>query len=551
MQSKVTIFTARKVITMSPARPEGAAVAIRDGRILGTGTVEELKGWGPHEVDDRFSDLVLIPGLIEAHSHIGEGTHWRFPYIGYFDRYAPDGKLWKGCKRFDDVLAVLKKLDADMSEPGESLAVWGFDPIYFAGERLNVSHLDRISETRPIFVFHASDHLATVNSALMKKMGITKDIDVEGVAKGPDGQLNGELQEPNALRLAGDIYYQIADGSGVDDNWQTYGIQAKNAGCTTIGEMAYGSPADQAAVDRLKRIVDYPEYPVRIVELFLPLLAGPDDPKEGARWCIELSRHSTEKLRLGIVKLFLDGSIQGFTARLREPGYYNGRPNGIWLMDPETFPETLLEYHRAGLTIHCHCNGDEAVDVFLDALEQAQAKAPWPDHRHTIQHCQLTTKNQYQRMANLGICANIFANHIYYWGDQHYQITVGPDRAERMEACATAKKLGVHFTLHSDAPITPINQLHSAWCAVNRLTATGRVLGEHERISVYDALYAVTLDAAYTLKMDDDVGSIEPGKLADFTVLEEDPFVVDPMKLKDIKIWGTVLGGKLFPATRR
>jgi predicted amidohydrolase YtcJ len=282
----------------------------------------------------------------------------------------------------------------------------------------------------------------------MKKMGITKDVDVEGVAKGPDGELNGELQEPYALRLADDIYFQIADGSGVDENWQTYGIQAKNAGCTTIGEMAYGSPADQAAVDRLKRIVDDPDYPVRIAELFLPLLAGPDDPEEGARWCVELGKQSTEKLRLGI-------------------------------------------------------------------------------------------------------CANIFANHIYYWGDQHYNITVGPDRAERMDACATAKKLGVHFTLHSDAPITPINQLHSAWCAVNRLTATGRVLGEHERISVYDALYAVTLEAAYTLKMDNDVGSIEPGKLADFAVLEEDPFAVDPLKLHEIKIWGTVLGGKLFPATRR
>jgi len=436
-----------------------------------------------------------------------------------------------------------------MSEPGEPLTVWGFDPIYFDSERLNASHLDRVSETRPIFVFHASDHLATVNSALMEKMGITKDIDVEGVVKGPNGELTGELQEPEALRLAGEIYYQIADGSDVDENWKTYGIQAKNAGCTTIGEMAYGSPADPAAVDRLKRIVDDPEYPVRIVQLFLPLLSGPDDPEEGARWSVELGKHSTEKLRLGIVKLFLDGSIQGFTARLRRPGYFNGSPNGIWLMDPESFHETLLAYHKAGLTIHCHCNGDEAVDVFLDAVEQAQARAPWADHRHTIQHCQLTTRDQYQRIANLGICANIFANHIYYWGDQHYNITVGPDRAERMEACATAKELGVHFSLHSDAPITPINQLHSAWCAVNRLTATGRVLGEHERISVYDALYAVTLDAAYTLKMDKDVGSIEPGKLADFTVLEEDPFAVDPLKLKDIKIRGTVLGGKLFPAT--
>jgi predicted amidohydrolase YtcJ len=547
MDSKATIFTARKVITMSPARPEVSAVAVRDGRILGVGTIEELNGWGPCEVDDRFRDLVLIPGLIEAHSHIGEGTSWGFPYIGYFDRYGPDGKLWKGRRRLDDVLAALKKMDADLSDPDEPLTVWGFDPIYFEGERLNAFHLDRVSETRPVFVFHASAHLATVNSALMQKMGITKDIDVEGVAKDPSGELIGELQEPDALRLAGDIYSRIADGSDDDENWKTYGTQANNAGCTTIGELAYGSPADQAAVERLKRIVDDPQYPVRVAELFLPLLSGPDDPEEAAQWCVELGGLSTDKLRLGIVKLFLDGSIQGFTARLRPPGYFNGNPNGLWLMDPDDFHETLLAYHKAGLTIHCHCNGDEAVDVFLDAVEKAQTRTPRADHRHTIHHCQLTTRDQYQRMANLGICANIFANHIYYWGDQHYGITVGPDRAQRMEACATAKQLGVHFALHSDAPITPLNQLHSAWCAVNRLTATGRVLGEHERISVYDALHAVTLDAAYTLKMDRDVGSIEPGKLADFIVLEEDPFEVEPLKLKDIKIRGTVLGGRSFP----
>lgn len=136
MKSKVTIFKARKVITMSLARPEGEAVAVCNGRVLGIGTVAELHGWGSAEVDNTFDDLVLMPGLIEAHSHIGEGTHWRYPYIGYFDRYAPDGKLWKGCQRFEDVFDVLKKTDADMSDPGEPLIVWGFDPIYFDGERL-------------------------------------------------------------------------------------------------------------------------------------------------------------------------------------------------------------------------------------------------------------------------------------------------------------------------------------------------------------------------------------------------------------------------------
>ncbi len=549
MESSITIFPARNVVTMNPVRPDGSAVAVRDGIILGTGSIEELKCFGAYEVDDTFKDLFLMPGLIEAHSHIGEGTHWAFPYIGFYDRTGPDGKTWKGIKTFDDAMATLKDLHNRLADD-EPLVVWGFDPIFFEHDRLNVSHLDQISKTRPIFVFHVSDHLATVNSALLIKMNITKETDVEGVAKGPDGELNGELQEPDALMLAGDIYNRVADGNRIDQNWITYGAQAKNAGCTTIAEMAYGSPANQDDVDRLKRLIDDPEYPVRVVQLYLPLLDTEKTADEAAQWVVEQRKHSTDKLRLGIVKYFLDGSIQGYTARLRRPGYLDNHPNGIWLTPPAEMADTLLVYHKKGLSMHCHANGNEAVDVFLDAVEKVQANSPRPDHRHTIHHSQLTTVDQYQRMANLGVCANIFANHIYYWGDQHYNITVGPDRAQRMEACRTAGNMGVHYSLHSDAPITPINQLHSVWAAVNRVTSSGRILGEYEKISVYDALHAVTLDTAYTLKMDHEIGSIEPGKLADFTVLEKNPFDVDPMSIRDIPIWGTVLGGKIFPAAR-
>ena len=550
MDSKTKIYPARNIITMNAAIPEGVAVAVQGDIILGVGSIDDLKCFGPFELDTSFQDLFLIPGLIEAHSHIGEGTHWGFPYIGYYDRFGPDGKKWKGIKSLDEVIASLKNLDSQLAGADEPLVVWGFDPIFFEGERMNVSHLDQISKTRPIFVFHVSDHLATVNSALLKKMNITKETNVVGVARDSDGELNGELQEPDALMLAGDIYNRVADGNQIDNNWVTYGTQAKNAGCTTIAEMAYGSPDNQGDVDRLKRIIDDPDFPVRVNQLYLPLLDRDRPADNAAQWVIEQGRQSTGKLRMGIVKYFLDGSIQGFTARLKEPGYLNQQANGIWLTPPEEMAETLLAYHKHGLSMHCHCNGDEAVDVFLEAVERVQAEAYWPGLRHTIHHSQLTTAAQYQRMADLGICANIFANHIYYWGDQHAKLTVGPDRAQRMDACRTAGNMGVHYSLHSDAPITPINQLHSVWAAVNRLTASGNVMGENERISVYEALHAVTLDTAYTLKMDHEVGSIEPGKLADFTVLEENPFDVDPMKIRDIPIWGTVMGGRKFPAAR-
>jgi predicted amidohydrolase YtcJ len=155
---------------------------------------------------------------------------------------------------------------------------------------------------------------------------------------------------------------------------------------------------------------------------------------------------------------------------------------------------------------------------------------------------------QFRRMKALGLCVNLFPNHHFYWGDQHYAQTVGPERAERMNACATALATGVPLAIHSDAPVTPLGPLFTAWCAVNRLTASGRVLGAHERISVPDALRTITLGAAYTLKLDGEIGSIECGKRADFAVLEDDPTTIAPERLKDVRVRGTVLGGRIFDA---
>ena len=549
MNSIITIFTANKIITMNPVRPEATAVAVRDNRIIGVGSLEEVTGWGDHIVDETFKDKILIPGLIEAHCHAFGGKLWMYPYIGYFDRYAPDGELWEGCTSFESVINRLKAIEAEMSDPDESLIAWGLDPIYFAGDRLMATHLDQVSKTRPIFVLHANGHLATVNTTLMQKQGINETTEVEGIPKGADGKPLGELQEPQAMALSGDFFAQLMGANRDPQVWQNYGKLAQNAGCTTVADLGFFG-LDDEAVKLLHSVVDDPEYPVRASILYMVMGHG-GDLEQMAEYAATLGDKSSDKLRLGLVKVLLDGSIQGFTARLREPGYYGRTDKGIWITPPEVFKEMLLPFHRRGLTVHCHCNGDEAVDVFLNTVEQVQAESPWPDPRHTVQHCQLTTIDQCQRIAALGLCANIFSNHIYYWGDQHYELTVGPDRAQRMEACATAKQLGIHFALHSDSPVTPFSQLHTAWCAVNRKTASGRTLGEYEKLSVYDALYAVTLDAAYTLKLDHDLGSIEPGKLADFTVLEEDPFEVDPMGLKDIPIWGTVLGGKPIRAAKR
>jgi len=536
---------------MNPSNPEAKAVAVRDGRILGTGTLDELEGWGDYALDDTFEDKVLVPGFVEAHAHVLEGVLSLFPYVGFFDRRGPDGTVTKGLQDIPTVIERVRELDRRMADPNETLIAWGLDPIYFPGERLTARHLDQASATRPIFVLHANGHLATVNSAMMSEAGITRETEAEGVAKDEDGEPNGELQEPPAMMLAGDAFMDVIGTMGSEQSIWNFGHAARNAGLTTVTDLLNTAITEPHTADNWKKVVNDPAFPARVVTYSVPaMVAASADIDKVVDALKELQQTNTDKLRFGGIKLIFDGSIQGFTAVLKWPGYYNGPDHGLWQIPPEQFKDILLPLHRAGINVHVHCNGDAPVDVFIDTVEEVLKEVPWLDHRHTVQHCQLASTAQYRKMARLGMCANIFANHLWYWGDQHYEITVGPERANRMEACATARREGVRFSIHSDAPITPLGHLHTMWCAVNRATPKGRVLGEEEKISIHDALYACTVDAAYQLHLDREIGSIEAGKRADFTVLEADPFEVEPMALKDIPVWGTIVGGDVFEAPR-
>jgi predicted amidohydrolase YtcJ len=220
-------------------------------------------------------------------------------------------------------------------------------------------------------------------------------------------------------------------------------------------------------------------------------------------------------------------------------------------MAPSQYETDFEAYHRAGLIIHTHTNGDEASEVAIQAIGRVLSRAPNPAHRHTLQHGQMIDAAQFRQMARLGLNVNLFANHVWYWGEQHLHITMGPDRARRLDGCASALAAGVTMAIHSDAPVTPLGPLFTAWCAVNRLMPSGEVLGPAERISVLEALHAITLGPAWTLGLDAEIGSIECGKSADFCVLEDDPLEVDPRALKDIPIWGTVLAGKVFASQAR
>jgi len=539
MTSSTTIFSAKKILTMNSYQPVATHVAVRDSRILGVGSLDELGYWGDYTLNEIFADKILVPGFVEAHCHAMNGSVWENTYVGFFDRTDPNGRLWPGIKTLDGVVERLIEIEHTLDDPEETLVAWGFDPIYFTdGVRMNLEHLDQVSRDRRILVQHSNGHLLNASRKVLELAGIDSTTDVEGVMKDADGDPTGELGEMAAQFMA----YKVTDvrrfdGINSNDLW-TFAKTATNVGVTTATDL-HARVQDQN-IQSYVEVTKNADYPLRLVPAAGALTMSIQD---GPSHVAQLKQHNNDKLYLGLCKIMTDGSIQGFTGRLKWPGYINGKPNGIWNLPPQTLTEMVEAYHAAGLQMHMHTNGDEASELMINAIEAALHKNPRPDHRHTLTHCQMADESQFRRMAQLGICSNLFTNHIYYWGDQHYSLTMGPDRATRMDACGTAKRLGVPYTIHSDAPVTPLDPLFTAWCAVNRQTASGRILGPNECIEVDDALRAITLGAAYTLHLDHLIGSIEIGKFADFAVLEQDPTELPPENLKDVPIWGTVVDG--------
>lgn len=538
--SQITVFKTKKIVTMDPNNPYATHVAVRDGLILAVGGADCADPWGGGVVDDQLADAVLMPGMVEGHAHLMAGSIWEYAYAGYHDRIDPDGRLWKGMTDIEAVIAGLTEYQAELDDDAP-LVGWGFDPIFLPTERLNRHHLDAISTERPVAILFSNFHLMCVNSKALEMAQYSRETNVEGVVRDAAGELTGELQEMAAMfPILRRLGIDFRDLARTEASVRSYGKVAIRAGVTTITDL-FSTLGDED-VERLIAITSEPDYPVRLVPAMGALAVSPTDIAERA---LDMKKRSTEKLRLGAVKLMTDGSIQGYTARVKWPLYVTGHPNGIWNTAPEQIHQLCEALHSAGVQMHIHTNGDEASEIALDAIEAALRKTPWQGHRHVLQHCQMMGADQMRRSAELGVCTNIFANHIYYFGDQHAALTIGEDRASRMDACRTALDEGVRMTIHSDAPVTPLGPLFTAWCAVNRQTMSGRCLGPEQRISVEEALYAITLGAAYTLKLDDEIGSIECGKRADFAVLGDDPTSVDPAALKDVPVLGTVLGGNI------
>jgi hypothetical protein len=550
----ITIIVAKKIITMNPTQPEATAVAVKDNRIYAVGSLNEMKTWmkpGTYTINTTFTNDVITPGLIEAHAH------WTMlmlflghPYVGYFDFLGYNASVLPGAKTKQDVINHLKEADKKMSDPNEVLFAWGYDPIFLNNSDLTAADLDQVSKTRPVFVLNASDHIGYVNSLLLTKAGYNAKTPLKGVVKGKDGNPTGVLLEAEAMGpVLAPLVGELVNPNAIKVGSAGAAGLAQRVGLTTVSDLLFGGPGEALFMSALKEAANDPQYPVRVVAIYDGLILAAMENKQpgsGMAHINDLIKQNSNKLRFGAVKFISDGSIQGFTARLQWPGYFNGAPNGIFNTPPQELTQVVLPFWKAGFPIHVHVNGNQATESALSTLEFLQKTAPNRGGIFVLEHDQMSSPEQFKRAHELGAYVNLFANHIYYWGDQHYSVLLGPDRANNLDNATEAKRAGVIFSLHTDSPVTPLGPLHSMWAAVNRKTATGRILGSDARISAEDALRAVTINAAYLLNLQNEIGSIQIGKRADFTVLARNPLTEPANTIKDIPIVATISDGVVF-----
>ncbi len=540
------VFTARSIVTMNSNMPRAQAVAVKEGKILGVGTLDSLQPWlkrYKHVIDNRFANDVIVPGFIEAHMHPQvAGLLWQAVYVGRFDRHTPGGSFVKGLKTKQEVLAKIKDAVKEKEQKGEKggwMFVWGYQPEFYDNSPLTVEDLDPIAGPYDIMVENASMHLYYVSSSVLKKMNVTPKSDVPGIVV-KNGKLTGQIEEIKAIKRLIPYLPKVTVG-GLEKVTRDAAQLAQRVGVTTMADAALGYVPQ--ALKAYQHEAAKSDFPVRVV-----LFPAIDMVKAngGIPYLQKMYAQNNDMLAFGPVKFLLDGSLQGFTGNLRWPYYLNGK-NGIANMAFDEVKEDLLMIHKAGYQAALHANGDQATQDAINAIQYALNIAPRPDHRHRLEHNQLVNDAQLVRMKTCGITTNLFVNHVYYWGDLYADHILGYERARRIDPARSALRHGVKFAFHSDASVTPVDPLKTIWIATTRKTLSGKVLGPEQCISIYDALKAVTLDAAYLLFQDDMKGSIEVGKFADFAVLDRNPLKVAADDLRHIKVKATVLGGKIFP----
>ena len=547
-----TIFTAKKIITMERAMPEATAIAVAGKRVVAVGSIDQVKaalGDRPYRIDDTFSAKVVMPGLIDQHVHPVLGALTLAIEVIATEDWNLPGRTAKAAGSPADYRQRLKSAEAALNDPKEWLLTWGYHWLWH-GE-LDRAALDEISATRPIAVWQRSCHEFYLNTAGLKALGLTEEMTIgKGLASEQSNWKDGHFYETGMNLMIGPMLKVLATPERL-----SVGLKQMVAYLHANGVTAYNEPGALYTPDMWKlyeQILGAPDTPMYSTFLAdgrgIPDRVGLAKALDATEEQIAVSPEGAGKKLMffpGQVKLFADGAIISQLMQMKD-GYTDGH-KGEWLMAPEQLEERAKLYWDAGYQLHIHVNGDLGLDAVLDTLERRLTENPRADHRTVIVHFANSNEEQVARIARLGAIVSANPYYTTAFADKYGASGLGPDRADAMVRANSVLKNKVSLSYHSDLPMGPGDPLYLAWCGVNRVTPSGRVAGPDQRISVDEALRAITINAAYSWRKEDQIGSLAPGKIANMTVLENDPYSIPPDKLKDAGVWGTMFEGRVFP----
>lgn len=530
-----TAYLHGTVITMN-ADETAEAIAVRGDEIVAVGTDEEIQalvGTGTRLVD--LDGKAVLPGFYAAHDHFpGSG---RVAVSSVDLNSPPIGTV----ETMDELVAALRARAAE-TPPGEWIQGRGYDDTLLTEQRHPTrADLDHVSTEHPIYISHTSGHLGVANSVALGLAGITRS-----TPNPPGGVVQKDLDtgEPNGIfEESGGLVSRLIPPPTPEQQTAAFrwAVQDYVEDGVTTAVIAAGSR------DSLTSLRQAHEEGLLALRIITMMSRGNPDQLSAAESAGLGSHFGNSRLKVGAIKIVQDGSNQGYTGYFTEPYHtafkgdtdYRGYPR----RSRDDLTTMVKSLHREGYQIAIHANGDAAIDDVIHAFREAQQEHPRPDARHRIEHCQMVRIDQLDAIAELGLSPSFFVGHVFYWGDRHRDIFMGPARAAGISALRSAVDRGIRFTVHDDTPVTPVNPLQLVWVSVNRLTKSNQVLGPAERVTPMEALRAVTIDAAWQNFEEGIKGSIEPGKLADLVILSDNPLTVEPETIREIQVLETIVGG--------
>jgi len=534
-----TIYTGGDIVTINDRQPSAEALAVKGGKIVAVGTRAEVekahKGASTKVVD--LGGKALLPGFLDAHSHYISSL----TVANQVNVYAPPAGPGKDV---DSIVAELVKFrDANKIPKGEVIQAYGYDEnVMPTGRQLNRDHLDKALPDHPVLVGHVSMHGAVLNSAAMKKWGLSAQTKTPpgGVivrkpgTREPWGLIMETAYLPIFASLPQPTQAQEVEWSKAGQRlYAQYGVTTAHEGATHLADLELMKRAAAGGAT----LIDVIAYPF-ITDLEKVLARYPKDT-----W----GRYENG-LKIGGVKITIDGSPQGKTAFFTTP-YLTGGPGGEKNWKGElTFPEPVVTkavkaVYDMGVPLNLHANGDGAIDAFLRAHEAAAAGDLGKDRQVTMIHSQFVRKDQLDKYLQYKIRPSFYTLHTYYFAEAHIA-NRGPAQAMYLSPMRDAIDKGLVPTNHTDFVVAPLDPMFMMWSAVNRISRGGAVIGADQRITPLEALKAQTINVALQYGEQASKGSLEPGKRADLVILDRNPLKVPPMQIKDIKVVETLKEGR-------